>query len=68
MRTHRNNRWFCNKANAKIAGVCSGLAVVYDHNPTLIRFAAILAFLAFPSVFLLAYIAAALILPNRYVV
>lgn len=68
MRTYRDNRWYCNKADRKIAGVCGGLARAYGHNATLIRAIAVLGFLAMPSVVLVAYIAAALILPNRYVV
>lgn len=68
MRTHYENRWYCNKADRKIAGVCSGLARAYGHNTTLIRAIAVLAFLALPSVMFVAYIVAALLLPNRYVV
>jgi phage shock protein C len=68
MRTHHENRWYCNKADRKIAGVCSGLARAYGHNTTLIRCIAVLAFLALPAVMFVAYIGAALILPNRYVV
>lgn len=68
MRTHCDNRWYCNKADRKIAGVCGGLARAYGHNTTLIRCVAVFAFLAMPTVLLVAYLAAALILPNRYVV
>lgn len=68
MRTHQENRWFCNKADRKIAGVCSGIARSYGHNTTLIRALAVLAFLALPGVVLTAYVVAALILPSRYVV
>jgi phage shock protein C len=68
MRTRHENRWYCNKADRKIAGVCSGLARAYGHNATLIRCIAVLAFLALPGVMFVAYLAAALILPSRYVV
>jgi phage shock protein C len=68
MRTRHENRWYCNKADRKIAGVCSGLARAYGHNATLIRCIAVLAFLTLPGVMFVAYLAAALILPSRYVV
>ena len=68
MRNYRENRWYCNKADRKIAGVCSGLARAYGQNALVIRLVAVLAFMALPGVMLMAYLAAALILPNRYVV
>jgi phage shock protein C len=68
MRHYSTDSWFCNKANRKIAGVCSGLAVKQGLSVTGVRVAAVLLLLCFPSIVLFAYAGAALILPSRYIV
>lgn len=59
-------RFFRDPINAKISGVCSGLAKYVDINPWLVRAAAIAAFLMFPLATGLAYVLAILLLPDRY--
>lgn len=66
MNRNTHYSWFCNKANRKIFGVCSGLAAYYGHPVSVVRIIAVLALFAFPGLTFLAYIAAGLILPSRY--
>ena len=47
-----------------IFGVCGGLAVYFDVDPTLVRLAWVI-FCAFAGSGILAYIIAAIIIPNR---
>jgi len=68
MRDRTTNHWFCNKANRKIAGVCSGIAAGHHFNVTAVRLCAVLLLLTFPGVVLTAYIVAALLLPSRYII
>ena len=51
------------KTNKKLAGVCGGLGEYFNVDPTLIRLAAVLLFIC-AGVGLLAYIIAALIIPD----
>ena len=51
------------KTNKKLAGVCGGLGEYFNVDPTLIRLAAILLFVC-AGVGLLAYIIAALVIPD----
>lgn len=57
-RLHRSNE------NKVIAGVCGGIAEYFDMNPTLIRLAWIL-FCALGGSGVLAYIIAAIIIPEK---
>ncbi len=66
MRNYSTRSWYCNKANRKIFGVCSGLADYYNSSVTVVRIVALLMLITFPGLTLFAYIAAGLILPARY--
>ena len=57
-RLHRSNE------NKVVAGVCGGIAEYFDMNPTLIRLAWIL-FCALGGSGVLAYIIAAIIIPEK---
>lgn len=59
--------WFVNKAKRKISGVCAGFAAFYEQPIWLVRTAVVLLALCFPVAVVVAYIAAALILPERWV-
>ena len=61
------NAWFVNKAKRKISGVCAGFAAYYDQPIWVIRALVVVLGLYFPVAVLVAYIAAALILPERWV-
>ena len=61
------NAWFVNKAKRKISGVCAGFATYYDQPIWVIRALVVVMALYFPVAVLVAYIAAALILPERWV-
>ena len=66
MKNYSTRSWYCNKANRKIFGVCSGLAAYYNSSVTVVRLVAVLMLIAFPGLTFFAYIAAGLILPARY--
>ena len=68
MRHYSTDTWFCNKANRKIAGVCSGIAARLGLSVTGVRVATVLLLLCFPSIVFFAYVVAALVLPSRYIV
>ncbi len=68
MRHYSTDSWFCNRANRKIAGVCSGLAAKQGLSVTGVRVAAVLLLLCFPIIVFFAYLFAALVLPSRYIV
>ena len=62
----KKKKLYKNKAKAKLSGVCAGLAEYFDADVTLIRI--ILVIGAFATNFvpgLLAYIACALIMPDK---
>lgn len=59
--------WFVNKAKRKISGVCAGFAAFYEQPIWLVRAVVVLLAFCFPVAVLVAYIAAALILPERWV-
>jgi len=63
----KDGKWFINKARRKIAGVCAGLACYYDQPVWLVRALVIVLGLYFPMAVLVAYIAAAVVLPARWV-
>lgn len=58
--------WFCNKAHRKIYGVCAGLAACYKQPIWIMRVLAIALLLVFPVATIVAYLAAAFLLPDRY--
>lgn len=66
MNRNSHYSWFCNKANRKIFGVCSGFAAYYGHSIWSVRTVAVLLLFVFPGLTFLAYIAAGLLLPSRY--
>ncbi|MFO7794479.1 MAG: PspC domain-containing protein [Candidatus Nanohaloarchaea archaeon] len=57
------NKLYRSETDKWIAGVCGGIAEVYDVDPALVRVAAVL--LAFTQVGILAYLAAWLIIPHE---
>ena len=61
------NAWFVNKAKRKISGVCAGFAAYYDQPIWVIRALVVVMAFCFPVAVLVAYIAAALILSERWV-
>lgn len=66
MNNSSEQRWFCNKAHRKIYGVCSGLAACYQQPIWIMRLLAIALLLVFPVAAIVAYLAAAFLLPDRY--
>lgn len=61
-----NNRFYRDASNAKVSGVCAGLAKQFDVNPWLVRGAAVILFLFVPFAVALAYVLAVLLLKYRY--
>ena len=61
-----NKRFFRDPTNAKVAGVCSGLAKYLDINPWVVRGVAVVAFLFSPSALGLAYVLAILLVKYKY--
>lgn len=55
-------RFFRDAAQAKVSGVCAGIAKYFDVNPWLVRGAAIVSFVIFPFATALAYVLAILLL------
>lgn len=66
MRRHSYSNWFCNKADRKVFGVCSGLAAYYGYKPVVVRLIAVLLLFTLPGFTFIAYLAAGLVLPSRY--
>jgi phage shock protein PspC (stress-responsive transcriptional regulator) len=60
-----DKRFFRDAANAKIAGVCAGIAKYFDVNPWWVRGAAVVAFVMVPVATALAYVLAILLLRYR---
>ncbi len=54
------------KVSKKVSGVCAGVAGHYGFPVWAVRLAAVLLFLALPMAVLIAYLAATVILPSRY--
>ena len=52
-------------AQGKISGVCAGVANYYQIPTVFIRIIAVLAGITLPTLTVLAYIVAAIVLPNR---
>lgn len=65
MATYDTDRWYCTRAYRKIAGVCAGFAGYYQQPRWLIRLLAVILLVMFPVAVLLAYLVAAVVLPNR---
>jgi phage shock protein PspC (stress-responsive transcriptional regulator) len=66
MKTILNDkRFFRDSQQAKISGVCAGLAKYFNLNPWLVRGLAVAAFLMFPFAAALAYVLAILLLQDR---
>ncbi|MCT6701149.1 PspC domain-containing protein [Rheinheimera sp. 4Y26] len=68
MNRSNHHNWYCNKAHKKISGVCAGLAAYYQQPRWLVRVLAILLLLTFPVAAVAAYLLAACLLPDRYVI
>lgn len=68
MKTINDGSWFINKARRKVAGVCAGFASYYDQPVWLVRALVVLLALCFPVAVLVAYVAAAVFLPARWVI
>jgi phage shock protein PspC (stress-responsive transcriptional regulator) len=60
-----HHRFFRDAANAKVSGVCAGLAKQFDVNPWLVRGGAIFCFVLLPVATALAYVLAILLLRYR---
>jgi phage shock protein C len=65
MATYDTDRWYCARAYRKIAGVCAGFAGYYQQPRWLIRLLAVILLVMFPVAAILAYLVAAVVLPNR---
>ena len=65
MATYDTDRWYCARADRKIAGVCAGFAGYYQQPRWLIRLLAVILLVMFPVAAILAYLVAAVVLPNR---
>lgn len=65
MTVYDTNRWFCQRAHRKIAGVCAGFASYYQQPRWLMRVLAVVLLLTFPLAALAAYWVAAIVLPSR---
>lgn len=63
----RNNphRLYRDKDNAKLAGVCAGIASYYGFNRTAVRLICILLLFPFPPLIIIAYIIMALVIPKQ---
>ena len=59
-----NKRLYKSTVDKKIAGVCGGVAEYFDLDPTIVRLIAVVLILGWGSG-LLAYIIAALVMPNN---
>ena len=57
-----DKRFFRDASNAKISGVCAGIAKYFALNPWLVRAATIAVFFFFPVAIALAYVLAILLL------
>jgi phage shock protein C len=65
MATYDTDRWYCDRAARKVSGVCAGLARYYQQPRWLIRSLAVVLLLLFPLATIVAYLVAAVILPDR---
>lgn len=61
----RAQRFYRDRRNGKLMGVCAGLADYFGWNVTFIRILAIIALIWFSLVTLIAYIALGLLLPSK---
>jgi phage shock protein C len=66
MNNSSEQSWFCNKTHRKIYGVCAGLAACYQQPIWIMRLLAIALLFVFPVAAIVAYLAAAFLLPDRY--
>jgi phage shock protein PspC (stress-responsive transcriptional regulator) len=60
-----SQRFYRDKQNAKVSGVCAGLAKYFDINPWFVRGASMISLLIFPVAVALAYVLAILLLSER---
>lgn len=65
MATYDTDRWYCARGYRKIAGVCAGFAGYYQQPRWLMRVLAVIVLVMFPVATIVAYLVAALVLPNR---
>lgn len=65
MATYDTDRWYCARAYRKVFGVCAGFAGYYQQPRWLIRALAVLLFITIPVATIVAYLVAAVILPDR---
>lgn len=65
MTSYDTDRWYCARAFRKVAGVCAGFAGYYQQPRWLIRILAVILLLLFPVATIIAYLVAAVILPDR---
>ena len=63
--TRRRHRLYRDGEDARLAGVCAGVAEYFGFNRTAVRFITLIAFIAFFPLAPIAYLVLALILPKR---
>lgn len=59
------NRFFKDKYDRKVSGVCAGIARYFGTKPLYLRIAAVVGLLIFPVPVALAYFLAVILLPSR---
>ena len=64
-RTYESNTIYKDTMHKKLSGVCSGIARYYNQERWLIRTGALISLLVFPVATGIAYLVAAVLLPNR---
>lgn len=60
-----SKRLYRSTTNKMIAGVCSGIAEYFDADPTIIRLVAVILLITTGPLAVVAYIAAAIIVPEK---
>ncbi|MBU1310920.1 MAG: PspC domain-containing protein [Gammaproteobacteria bacterium] len=65
MASYDTDRWYCARAFRKVSGVCAGFAGYYQQPRWLIRILAVALLLMFPIATIVAYLVAAVVLPDR---
>lgn len=66
MRDITAKRFYRDKLNKKVTGVCAGLAGVLEIDAWIVRVIAIVCFLALPTTTAIAYLLASVLLPAKY--
>ncbi|MFT4927752.1 MAG: phage shock protein C [Phenylobacterium sp.] len=64
-RTYESNTIYKDTMHKKLSGVCSGIARYYNKERWMIRAGALISLLIFPVATGIAYLVAAVLLPNR---